>query len=384
MEATKPIPLNWSPNYTKKVSIPLGAKAINLHFENEMEKNPSVTELDKSTYEAFQQKEIEENGSLLYFNNFLNFDKETLEKLLNWVDEGNTVFMSAHNFPEKLKDTLEVKIEPFLFNFQFIYHNELKLVNPAFGDTSYTSATDYEANYFSEIDTNSHRVLGYIKPVAESDEAEKESIDLVNFIEVEFGNGKLLLHTFPQAFGNHFFVHEENYKYTTNTLQYINWQKPVYIDQYYKSGREGVDSLLYYVTQNRALKWAYYTSILASIIFVFIQGKRKQKPIPIQEALTNKTYEYTKTVANMFLENNAHKEIATKQIKQLMNYIRKNYQISTREINQQFYKELALKSAQDVNLVKNLFEHIKYIEARDAITKEDLMKFDEQLSKIKK
>jgi hypothetical protein len=145
-----------------------------------------------------------------------------------------------------------------------------------------------------------------------------------------------------------------------------------------------VDSLLYYVTQNRALKWAYYTSILASIIFVFIQGKRKQKPIPIQEALTNKTYEYTKTVANMFLENNAHKEIATKQIKQLMNYIRKNYQISTREINQQFYKELALKSAQDVNLVKNLFEHIKYIEARDAITKEDLMKFDEQLSKIKK
>lgn len=383
MEATKPMPLNWMPNYSKKVSIPLGAKAINLHLDEEMKKNPKVTELNTSTFEAFQQNKIQENGSIIYFNNYLDLDKETIERLLKWVDNGNTVFMSAANFPKNFKDTLGIKVDQFLFEFQFNYENELKLVNPKFAEKSYPSVTDYNAMYFSKLDTTLHRVLGHIKPIGKYKEDEEEASDLVNFIEVPFGEGRLLLHSFPQAFGNHFFVHEDNYKYTTNALQYINWKKAVYVDQHYKAGKEGIDSLLYYVTENKALKWAYYISIFSCIIFVFIQGKRKQKPIPVREPLANRTYEYTKTVANMFLENKAHKDIATKQIKQLMHYIRKHYHISTREINQSFYKELASKSAQEVSFIKNLFEHIKYIEQRNTITKEDLMRFDKLASKIK-
>lgn len=384
MEATRPMPLNWMPNYTKKVSTPLGAKAIHLHFEEEMKNNPDVTELNKSTFEAFQNKDIQDNGSILYFNNYVDFDKETTERLLAWVEDGNTVFISSGDFSHRLKDTLNLKVKRFVFDFQFNYENKLKLVNPKFNDKVYPSFTDYDAMYFAEIDTASHRVLGYIRPVGEFNIDEEEVSDLVNFIEAPFGDGKFLLHTFPEAFGNHFFVQEDNFKYTTNALQYIDWNKMVYIDQYYKAGREGVDSLLYYVIQNRALKWAYYTAILASLIFVFIQGKRKQKPIPIQEPLTNKTYEYTKTVANMFLDNNAHKDIATKQIKQLMHYIRKHYLVSTREINQKFYEELASKSAQEVSFIKRLFAHIQHIDSRNEITKEELMKLDELVSKIKK
>lgn len=384
MEATKPMPLNWTPDYSKKVSTPLGAKAINLHFEEKMENNPNITEIETSSYEAFQQKEIHDKGSILYFNNYVDLDDESLDKLLKWVENGNTVFMSSLDFSNKLKDTLGIKISQFMFKYQFVYENKLRLVNPIFDEKLYSSVTEYEANYFSELDTVKQRVLGYVKPVAKDKEDQDEAEDLINFIEAPFGEGKFLLHSFPEAFGNHFFVHQYNYKYTTNALQYINWENPVYIDQYYKSGKENIDSLLYYVTQNRALKWAYYIAILASIIFVFVQGKRKQKPIPIREPLANKTYEYTKTVANMFLENKAHKDIATKQIKQLMHYIRKHYQVSTKEINQKFYTELASKSAQDVNFVKNLFEHIKYIESRNVISEEDLMKFDKLASKIKK
>jgi hypothetical protein len=381
MEATKPMPLNWTPNYAKSISIPLGAKAINLHFEEMKESNPAISEINKSTFEAFQQNEIDE-GSILYFNNYLGLDKESLEKLFNWVKNGNTIFLSANSFPNRLKDTLGVKTDNFVFNAQFNYKNELSLANPNVDTKTYTTATEYDAIFFKEIDTLSHKVLGFIKPITKN-EFQEEPEKLVNFIEVPFGKGKILLHTFPQAFGNHFFVHQNNNQYTQGILQYLDWNQPIYIDQHYKSGAETIDSLLYYVMQNKATKWAYYLSIIASIIFVFIQGKRKQKPIPIQTPLANKTYEYTKTVANMFLEERAHKEVATKQIKLLMNHIRIHYKIPTREINQSFYKELATKSAQDESEIKSLFKHIEYIEARKEISKEDVMKLDELASKIK-
>lgn len=384
MEATKPTPLNWQPNYTKKAATPLGAKAIHFHFENEMKNNLDVTEINTSTYEAFQQQKINDTASLLYFNDIVNIDNEGIDKLLDWVSDGNSVFISSADFPKILKDTLEVKLKKFSFNFQFNYHNNLSFANPDLGDETYPSATDYDAIYFSAIDTASQKVLGFITPVGEFDEDEKEINKLVNFIEAPFNKGKIYLHTFPEAFGNHFFVYENNYQYTTNLLQYLNWKEPIYIDQYYKTGKETIDSLLYYVVQNRALKWAYYTCIIASIIFVFIQGKRKQKPIPIVEPLRNKTYEYTKTVANMFLEQKAHKDIAQKQIMQLLNFIRKQYLISTREINQRFYAELAMKSNLEITEIKQLFQLIKDIESKEKIEKEELLKLDEMIQKIKK
>lgn len=384
MEATKPTPLNWYPNYTKKVSTPLGAKAIHLHFENEMQTNPNVTEINKSTFEAFQQEQIEDNGSILFFNNKVDIDEKGVEKLLDWVSEGNSVFISSSDFPKVLKDTLQLKIKKFLFDYRFTYDNDLSLTNPNFNKKKYPTANEYEAIYFSEIDTAAHVVLGYIRPNGELDDDELEVSNFVNFIEAPFNKGKIYLHTFPQAFGNHFFVHKDNYQYTTSILQYLNWNKPLYIDQYYKTGKETIDSFLYYVVQNRALKWAYYTAIFASLIFVFVQGKRKQQPIPIKEPMANKTYEYTKTVANMFLEEKAHKAIAQKQITQFLNTIRKQYLISTREINQSFYAELAMKCAVDIDHIKKTFTTIQQIERQEQISKEELLRLDKMIRKITK
>ncbi|GGE19765.1 DUF4350 domain-containing protein [Psychroflexus salis] len=383
MEANRPMPLNWMPNYSKKASTPLGAKAINLYFENLIETKKHIQEIHKPTFEAFQNNEINDAASLLFFNNYLDLDEETTDQLLNWVDNGNTVYISAINFPSSLKDTLNLNTKRFNFQYQFNYESELALTNPNLSKQVFPSATDYNIYYFSELDTLNQRVLGYAKPISENDIEPDKNKKLVNFIEAPFGEGKFYLHSFTPAFGNHFFVNETNYEYTLASLQYINWENPVYIDQYYKTGREQVDSLLYYVIQNKALKWAYYTCIFAALLFVFIQGKRKQKPIPIREPLANKTYEFTKTVAHMFLEENANKDIATKQIKLLLHYIRKQYGLSTKTINEKFYKELAAKTGLSFNLVQQTFLHIQYIEEQSSISKDELLKFNEFVQKIK-
>lgn len=386
MEATKPAPLNWQPNYTKKVATPLGSKAIHMHFEKLMERNPHIVEINKSAYEAFLNDE-QEFASVLYFNHYVLHDEESIEQLLKWVASGNTAFISSKTFPEKLKDTLGVETTYFSFSSQFSYENKLSLTHASFSEQTYATASDYEAYYFKEIDSTAHKILGHITPIATENtlnnivnSSEKQ---LINFIEVPFENGKIYLHTFPEAFGNHFFIHEDNYAYTTNALQYIHWQKPVYIDLYYKAGKESIDSLLYYVVQNRSLKWAYYTAIFASLLFVFVEGKRKQKSIPILLPLPNQTYEFTKTVAQMFLDKKAHKAIADKQIKQFLNFIRTHFHLSTREINKRFYEELSMKSNVEMDTIKKLFELIALIEKQPELEKEQLMKLEQQIRNIK-
>ncbi|MGO1751587.1 MAG: DUF4350 domain-containing protein, partial [Psychroflexus sp.] len=151
-------------------------------------------------------------------------------------------------------------------------------------------------------------------------------------------------------------------------------------DAYYKNGRETIDSLLHYLLNNKYLRITYYLLIISLIIFIFFEGKRKQKAIKIVKPLQNKSYEYVKTIADMYVNKSNHKKIAMLKIDLFFAKIRQKYHLQTQDIDKTFIKNLALKSEQSEEHIINTFKYIERINQLKTVSKKDLILLEEYLN----
>ncbi|MDT0689049.1 DUF4350 domain-containing protein [Salegentibacter sp. F188] len=377
LEATEPEPVNWSPSYVAKDKIPLGSIVF---FESWKGNTSSeIEEIKIPPYEFFMQDSLP-NGTYFFLNHYIAFDDDELNNLLEWVEKGNSAFISADYISMNLLDTLDLEINEFISNKDFTSRPKFNLVNPALKSTeSYKLDHDIEAIFFSKIDTARHTVLG----VANLEEEATSEEQKINFIKAPFGNGELLLHTNPQAFSNYFLLSEDNHEYAEKVLAYIDDNGPILWDSYYKSGKTFYSSPLYILLNRRSLKWAYYFVIIAGVLFIIFEGKRKQRPIPVVAPQKNQTYEYTQTIADLYLEQKRYKELATKKIELFLEYIRINYRISTQEINEQFYLDLSSRAGKEPEEARDLFKNINKSESKAQISKEDFLELSRAINEFK-
>ncbi len=378
LEASKPTPINWYPSYANTDKIPLGSLVL---FESLQETSFKLEEVNNPPYQFLQEHENLQ-GNYFFLNNNLFLDKAELKKMLNWVQDGNTLFLAANNFSNALLDTLQLEVKtkrslnkvktlPY-FNFT---HPDLK------ADKAFAFNRDRELVFFSKIDTSKHKILG-LASLALKDDKLKDS--LVNFLEAPFGEGKILLHTNPELFSNYFMLSENNYRYAKNALAYLSPQKSLFWDNYYKSGKAIQTSPLYILLNNRYLKWAYYTIILGAFLFIYFEGKRKQKSIPVIPALQNRTYEYTRTIAGMYLEHKKHKAIAQKQINQFYAYLREEFRLEINKDNKIDASKIAAQTGVEIELTQKLFNLIDTIVSAQEINQNQLQLLTQTITKFKK
>src|SRR5699024_409230 len=192
------------------------------------------------------------------------------------------------------------------------------LVNPALApQRDYVFKHPQPVQYFSRLDTLEQVVLGEAKLEADST---YQSDKQINFIKAPLGKGKLLLHTSPQVFTNFFMLSGKNYEYTENLLSYLDLARPIYYDAYHDPGKAAYLSPLYIILTNKYLKWGYYMLLIGVVLFVIFEGKRKQKAIKVLPPFRNKTYEYTRTIAGLYLDKKDHTAIAHKKIDQFLGF----------------------------------------------------------------
>lgn len=347
LESSEPEPVNWTPSYTAADKIPLGSFVF---YENLQTAFPdSITQVKIPPYEYLNGNAA--NGTYFFLNNQVQFDEDELEDLLNWVSKGNRLFISSYGFGENLADTLNFSTSSYISADGFQSRPALNLVNPIL---KFEKAAEFDqdlpAVYFKEIDTTNHSVLGTSSFGEEADEK-------VNFITTGFGDGEIYLHTTPQAFSNYFLLQKDNYHYVENLLAYLTGT-PLLWDAYYKSGKSFFTSPLYIFMNNRSLKWAYYFVLIAAIIFILFEGKRKQRPIPVVTPPENKSFEYTETLSQLYLEKKKFHELGLKKIALFMEYIRTSLRLDTSEINEEFYKRLAEKTENSPENTRALFKRI--------------------------
>ena len=379
LEANQKDPVNWYPSYSNKDKIPLGTYA----FFNELKKQaPQIEEVNVPPFEFLKYGDIK-SGAYFFSGNFLMFDKAEAEQLLEWVNKGNTLFLSSNNFSTTLLDTLKLSQKSRIRKNGLENLPQYQLVNPKLElDSWHTFQKDKEIIHFNEIDTLNQQVLGLVQIKDEDLEETEESI---NFIEAPFGQGKIYIHSSPEVFSNFFLLSKEKqYAYTQNAISYLDLNEDnFYWDNHYSGGKTINTSPLYILLNNKYLKWAYYFILIGAVLFVFFEGKRKQQSIPVRDPLKNKTYEYTQTIAGMYLERKDHTGIAHKMIDQFYHELRLKYHINTQNSNSNLINDIANKTAHSTEEVKELIEFLQLQQHNKMISKEELKEINKRITNFK-
>lgn len=375
LEANQKDPINWYPSYSITDKIPQGTFV----FYESLEKVAKVEQVNIPPFEFLEDTTT--TGTYFFLNASVGIDAAELNKLLKWVEKGNTAVISASYISYPLLDTLKIT------NDQKIRKNGLENIPQYnFANKDLRSEKYYEFNrdhtleYFDSLNGKQQKVLGIAK-VKDDNSVQNDS--LANFVESKFGEGRFLLHSSPQAFTNFFLLQDQNFEYAEKFLAYLDTRNTIYWDNHYKNGKIIHTSPLYILLGNRYFKWAYYFVIIATILFILFEGKRKQKSIKVIEPLKNQTYDYTRTIAGMYLDQKDYRTIAQKIRDQFFIFLQKEFKINVKE--QKNYRQLIEQQTKiSSEEIDRLFDQIKSLEVKPSVTKKDIEALNRLIIQFKK
>lgn len=384
LQVFAPKPINWKKTFMKNDNIPFGTSAL-YDILPSLFPGQEITSESFPIYNVLNDKGVAHSNYII-INNSFEPDKLDTRELLEFAKNGNSVFIAANYFSGKFADTLKLETDnhrAFANSFNNDSINLKVFINPY--DTadinftnpslkrkqSYIYAKGIENSYFTSFDTSKALVLG-------------NSINKkINFIQINWGKGKIFLSTVPEVFTNYLFVNKSNYDYPYKALSYLPNQKIIW-DEHYKAGNIKKDSTLRVVFNNPALKSAYYLLLLSLLIFIAIGVKRKQRIIPVIEPLRNTTLDFVDTVGTLYYQTGNHKNIADKKILYFLEYIRSTFQVKTNLYDDVFINRITNLSGIERQKVHDLFYYFADLNAKPGISQDELLKLNRMIEQFHK
>ncbi|MGB5556090.1 MAG: DUF4350 domain-containing protein [Flavobacteriaceae bacterium] len=379
LQYNQPKEINWFPSYVAQHKIPYGTFVLS----DVMKKMFPVDleQVNKPPFE-FLTDTPEAHGTYFFVDDKVTYGESELNTLLDWAHEGNTLFIASRTFEDELLDTLNLKTSNLYADFGETKNQLHHLVHPKLKTADgYPFDKDQYTTYFKTTDSTEASILGYVNYFDEDGASQENNC---NVIRTTFGKGKIILSTFPNAFTNYFILKENNKDYTAGLLSYLDATSPIYIDQYYKSGKTFYTSPMYLFLNTKEFKWAYYLALIGVLFYVIFEGKRKQRAIPVVLPLKNQTLAFTRTIGDMYFEKGETKAISDHKIAHFMEYIRSHFYMGTQDINEEFYKNLAARSHHSVEDIKALFTQMERMKKSEALGNEELKKLNNSIESFKK
>ncbi|WP_146105651.1 DUF4350 domain-containing protein [Apibacter adventoris] len=362
LEYTKPNPIIWTPTYSSKDKIPFGTYiAYNELTQLFPEKNKKRIEQSISSYLSSNNRT--ESDVFFIINQNSTLSETDTEYLLDFVEQGNDVFIVSTFIPTPILDSLHLKIESSYYLLKNDFSNvELSLVNPSFSNPRYKFEKVEQYAYFSKIDSMNSVILGQYHMGIETK---------TNFIKQKYGEGYFYIQLFPEAYSNYFMLKDKNYMYAVNSLNYIN-KNTILWEENKKTIHTPPDGILMYIFNNPPLHWAWVILLCSFVLYSLFFGKRTQRIIPIIKPLKNTTVEFTQTIGNLYYNNKEHKDIINKKIKYFLYYVKEHYYMNIEKINTEFSDLLHLKSGVPKEITDKIVSLIQKNLNSDISTEEDL------------
>ncbi|WNH11529.1 DUF4350 domain-containing protein [Thalassobellus suaedae] len=366
--------VDWEESFNEKSNKPYGVSVFYKELSNlfKDQKIRTVYHQPASYLRANSEGGYGEHvaeGSFIIIGNSDYLTDESVDELLNFADNGNTVFISDYYFTQKIHDTLDVSVDYIENERDSISYLSLKHIN--------IEAVKIDKNasdqYFSEYDSINHIVLGYSK------------IDYkhVNFIKVPFGKGSIYLHLEPKAFTNYNLLKEDRYKYVEGIISYLP-ENNIYFDSYTKiqtgyNGDVEKESNLSWFLEQLSFRWAWYTALIFGLLFMIFNAKRRQRIIKIIKPLQNTTIAFVKTISNLYFETQDHKNLIDKKITYFLEKIRSDFNIDTTILNDDFIQKLTSKTGKKKEDVKKLIDFINWLRTKNEFFEDNLIKLNRHI-----
>jgi len=369
---------DWSLSFSKNDKIPFGDYiAFDLLPDAFPESKIHIN--NKSIYHLDNDIDFA-NSTLIFNNKNFNISQPALEKLLDFAQKGGKVFISSEKFAEKFADTLNIKTK---INWNFIVNKDslqINFVHPKLKVDSgyYMRKQSYEI-YFLNDDNFRNEIIGIFK-----------NEKYINFIKIPYGKGAIFLHTVPFAFTNYNILIDNNAEYIFKIYSYLK-NTHIYWDEFYKPEKELANnnrkstSLLFFIERSAPLKQAYNLLWLMAILFLLFYAKRKQQPIPEIKPPQNASLEFAATLANLYLNQNNHKDILLKRYLYWTDFLREKYYLSFESINSKDAVDIiSQKTGAEKKCIQAIIRRYNFALKQETTNAENLLNFNKLLEKFYK
>jgi hypothetical protein len=369
MEVFGPKPIDWSITFHHKDKIPFGNYLLNERLQDIIGNYP-VTHSYRTLAEISSEvSEGDTTTNHLILCQNLAFDKYDLNALLARVASGESAFISANHLWGKLADTLGVYTQD---NLRIISSASEEILN----DTLWLH---FDKKLFSgekkipylRTHVTQHLVMEDSIPHPYQVVAWNE-LHLPVTVYIPWGKGKIILNSTPQAFTNFYLLETPNDRFISGSLSLLG-EGPLLWSEYYQMGRMEASTPLRFILRNESLRWAYYLSLVSLLVFIVFEVKRKQRIIPVVKPLENHSLQFVKTIGQLFLNRQKHKNLAGKKIQYFLERIRAKYYIKTDKIDAEFFRQLSRKSGKSKESIELLFRMIDRIQSARKVNEVQLL-----------
>lgn len=374
LELSKPQPINWTLTFSKNDKIPFGNFVL-YDLIHTLFPESDITVSYKTVFENFQDWDIKtesrKGDNYLFINNeFIPDDLDT-ELMLDYVYQGNSVFIAANRFKGALADSLKIETKDYLFTFTDSTLTQLQTdsIGFAFVNASFSDSKSYYYNagtvpfYFASIDTTTTTIAAinnYNHPV---------------LVKIKHGKGNFILCSAPLAFSNFYVLQGQNAQFIASALSFL-YPGNIIWDEYYKVGRGERKTPLRFILGKSSLTWAYGMTMFGLILFIAFEAKRKQRIIPIIKPPGNASLDFISTIGRLYFQHGNHKDLAEKKITYFLEHLRSVFYLRTSELGEEFTERFSEKTGYPLEDAKKLFRLVDEIKTSTAISEATLQKLN--------
>ena len=356
-----PQPTDWEKSFQREDSIPYGT-AVLFSFLEDLFPGQAVTVSERPPFMAVRDAPPAPS-TFLFLTQAFSPDPIEMHALLNYVRSGNTLFVAAEDWGDAVMDSLNIESGYAIGGEVWTDSVEVNFVNPQLAtEANFVLPTSLDNFFFSRFDTLNTTVLG------------ADAQERVNFIKMSIDNGQVFLSSLPTAFSNFHMLHQDHARYAASMLSYLPDQGIIW-DGYYKPGSVGAQSPLRYILSSYYLKIAYYLLIAGVLIYIALQGKRRQRPIPEIAAPINASAEFVKTVGRLSYQQGHHGEQAKKMQGQFYDYLRTRLGLSLDQSQSVLVRRVASRSGLPREDIEHLFEKLDPFDGAGTLDEKELLEY---------
>lgn len=342
------------------------------------------------------------SSNYVFVGNYAHYTNKSVTALLDFVERGNTAFIAAYELPEDLATHLFGNDCYYSF-----YDNDERMGSLYLDTVGLQLVLDDE--YFELYNIYNYepqkRSTRYINAGLLCDEAlDNEIIGTMeeynaNFMRLNWGKGNFYFHANPIFFTNYYLVDSLHYEYAEACLASTLKEGPVYWDETsrvpptvarqrnqqrarnqsgggYNGGRNLLsgNEALSYIQEQGPLALAWYTLIIAALLYVIFKGKRRQRIIPIINRRENASKRFIDTISRLVYQKGHHLALARQELASLRYHLQDRFGVRWKD-NDPPPENLAELIGADEKIAKRALIEIRIVQGRNHLTDGELMRF---------
>lgn len=307
----------------------------------------------------------------------LQADASDITTLMNFVGQGNQVFISASRISEALLDNLSMRATGYTGRSEEPDSLTVGVYSPANdGYRSFSYPGDSYDNWVTKMDTQYTTVLG------------RDGHGHPDFVRLTYkGGGAIYLHFAPLAFSNFFLLHKQNMGYYETALSYLPAStREVIWDEYYRYNRPGSDaggrsafSALGYILSVPALNLAFWLLLLLMAILYLFESKRRQRQIPVIGPLQNTSLDFVQTIGRLYYQRRDNHNLAMKMVVHFQDHVRTRHHLASTAMDEAFADRLAYRTGYPKEDLMPLVDYMQQLPSRGYIPDDELLDFHRRL-----